>query len=231
MVLPQEWEHKDKDPGVGIVVDSRALSYSLRKTGRGGRAVDTVLDRVVFGEPVTPFDLYQRNKLFETSRRRNGECGLDVIVCGQAMTAYQAAETLVALAKEHFPDSDLANSAWTAPGVSVALEIRKRNVDSAPLRQFVPRLKDYCSNGRSIRDLKLALQKQKVFRKRVKDRIDADGGGELVVGLGAPAHGLLCALPQRLHSGRRQRDLDHAARARGHPEARDAREAADHVLP
>ena len=168
MVLPQDWEYKDKDPDVDIVVDDRALSYSLHKTGRGGRTVDTVLDRVVFGEPVTPFDLYQRNKLFETSRRRNGECGLDVIVCGQTMTADQAAETLVALAKQHFPDSDLANSAWTAPGVSVALEIRNRNVDSAPLRQFVPRLKDYCSNGRSIRYLKLALQKQKVFRKRAR---------------------------------------------------------------
>ena len=35
MVLPQEWEYKDKDPGVDIVVDDRALSYSLHKTGRG----------------------------------------------------------------------------------------------------------------------------------------------------------------------------------------------------
>ena len=34
MVLPQEWEYKDKDSGVEIVVDpGRALSYSLHKTG------------------------------------------------------------------------------------------------------------------------------------------------------------------------------------------------------
>ena len=54
MVLPQEWEYKDKDPGVDIVVDERALSYSLHKTGRGGKTVDTVLDRVVFGSPLHP---------------------------------------------------------------------------------------------------------------------------------------------------------------------------------
>ena len=72
MVLPQEWEYTDKDPGVDIVVDERALSYSLHRTGRGGKTMDTVLDRVVFGAPITPFDLYQRNKLHETSRRRNG---------------------------------------------------------------------------------------------------------------------------------------------------------------
>ena len=65
-----------------------------------------MLDRVVFGEPVTPFDLYPRNKLHETNRRRNGECGLDVIVCNRyvqnKMTAYVAAETLVSLAKQYF---------------------------------------------------------------------------------------------------------------------------------
>ena len=83
-VLPEEWEYKDRDPGVEIVVDpERALTYSLLKTGRGGKTVDTVLDRVVFGKPVTPFDLYQRNNLHETSKRRSGECGLDVIVCNQ----------------------------------------------------------------------------------------------------------------------------------------------------
>ena len=96
MVLPQDWEYKDRDPGVDVIVDpTKTLTYSLHKTGRGGRTVDTVLDRVVFGEPITPFDLYQRNRLHETSRRRNGECGLDVIVCGRSMTADQAAETLV----------------------------------------------------------------------------------------------------------------------------------------
>ena len=174
MVLPQEWEYKDRDPGVEIVVDpERALSYNLHKTGRGGKTVDTVLDRVVFGEPVTPFDLYQRNQLHEASRRRNGECGLDVIVCGKhlTLTADMAAEKLVKLAKEHCPDSDLANSTWTAPAVNVKLEIKNRKVDAGPLRKFVPRLKDYCKNGRTMKELKLALQKQKVFRKRAREEL------------------------------------------------------------
>ena len=132
--------------------------------------MDTILDRVVFGEPVTPFDLYQRNQLHEASRRRNGECGLDVIVCSKlknTLTADMAAEKLVKLAKEHFPDSDLANSTWTAPAVSVKLEIKNRKVNAGPLKQFVPRLKDYCKNGRTMKELKLALQKQKVFRKNL----------------------------------------------------------------
>ena len=33
----------------------------------------------------------------------------------------------------------------------------------------MPRLKDYCTNIRSIPELKLALQKQKVFRKRARE--------------------------------------------------------------
>ena len=74
----------------------------MHRTGRGGNTVDTVLDRVVFGELVTPFDLYQRNRLNETSRRRNGECGLDVIVGGKQLIADMAAETLVKLAKKYF---------------------------------------------------------------------------------------------------------------------------------
>ena len=74
------------------------------------------------------------------------------------------------LAKQHFPDSDLANSTWTAPGVNVALEIKNRNVDAGPLNQLVPKLKDYCQNKRSIPELKLALQKQKVLRNRARRR-------------------------------------------------------------
>ena len=139
-----------------------------------GKTVDTVLDRIVFGEPVTPFDLYQRNKLNETSRRRNGECGLDVIVCNTIqnnVTADTAAEKLVDLAKKYFPDSDLANSTWKAPGVNTHMEIKNRKVDAGPLRQFVPRLNDYCKNRRYFPELKLALQKQKVLCKRQREEM------------------------------------------------------------
>ena len=44
------------------------------------RTIDTFLDQIVFGVPVTGFDLWQVGQLHETSRRRNNECGLDVIV-------------------------------------------------------------------------------------------------------------------------------------------------------
>ena len=118
--------------------------------------MDTVLDRVVFGEPVTPFDLYQRNQLHEASRRRNGECGLDVIVCSKlknTLTADMAAEMLVKLAKEHFPQSDLANSTWTAPAVNVKLEIKNRKVDArTTVRSDVPSKSSSlcCRNRRSF---------------------------------------------------------------------------------
>ena len=82
-----------------------------------------------------------------------------------------AAEKLVKLAKEHCPDSYLANNTWTAPAVNVKLEIKNRKVDAGPLRKFVPRLKDYCKNGRAMKELKLALQKQKVFRKRAREEL------------------------------------------------------------
>ena len=85
------------------------------------------------------------------------------------MNADKATEILVTLAKKYFPTSDLANNTWTAPGVNVNLEIKNRNVDAEGLRQFVPRLKDYCKNRRSINELKIALQKQKVFRKRARE--------------------------------------------------------------
>ena len=84
------------------------------------------------------------------------------------MTADRAAETLVTFAKEHFPESDLANSTWTAPGTSVALGGKNRHVDPAPLRQFVSRLKYYCKIRLSLKDLKLLLH-HKVFRKRVME--------------------------------------------------------------
>ena len=46
----------------------------------GKRTVDTILDRVVFGEPIFAEDMWMLHRIHEVSRRRNNECGLDVIV-------------------------------------------------------------------------------------------------------------------------------------------------------
>ena len=41
---------------------------------RDGRlTADTLLDRVVFGEPVMAEDMWQMHRIHEVSRRRNGE--------------------------------------------------------------------------------------------------------------------------------------------------------------
>ena len=108
--------------GVTVHVDG-PLTFSVQRQGispAGERTIDTFLDQVVFGEPVTGFDLWQTMNLHEVSRRRNQECGIDVIVasatvrpCFQSgvrnmVTAEEAAQALVTLAKTHFPDSALA---------------------------------------------------------------------------------------------------------------------------
>ena len=121
----EEYEYEDQD--VEIVYDySRPLTFDMQRTGvtnSGAMSVDTLLDRVVFGLPVTSPDLWAKCHLHEASRRRNGECGIDVIVASGSwrqkhsdgcrttrtmFTAEQAACELVKLAKEHFPDSALA---------------------------------------------------------------------------------------------------------------------------
>ncbi len=89
----------------------------------GRRTVDTILDRVVFGEPVLAEDMRNLHRLHESSRRRNNECGLDVIVASATqrqghthgrqpmMTAEQAAQKLVQLALELDPHGALATHA------------------------------------------------------------------------------------------------------------------------
>ena len=69
----------------------------------GERTVDVILDRVVFGAPVTSYDLWRKMHLHGTSRRHSEHCGIDVIVAGSGLHAEQAAQTLVELAKEHYP--------------------------------------------------------------------------------------------------------------------------------
>ena len=95
-------------------VVSGRLNYSAQYSGVSGgqRTVDTFIDQVVFGMPVTAFDLWQKTHLLETSRRRNGECGIDIIVVSATsrgdwggsqirnkFIADEAAQLLVDLAK------------------------------------------------------------------------------------------------------------------------------------
>ena len=104
MHLGSEWEYEDVDDAVHVEVDDqKEIMYSAMRTGLsdGQRTVDVVLDRIVFGAPVTSYDLWRKMHLHETSRQHSEHCGIDVIVAGSGLSAEQAAQTLVQLAKKH----------------------------------------------------------------------------------------------------------------------------------
>ena len=75
---------------------------------------------MVFGEPIMAEDMWQMHRIHEVSRRRNGECGLDVIVAAATqrqgshhkrqllMSAEEASRKLVELAREFDPNGALA---------------------------------------------------------------------------------------------------------------------------
>ena len=126
--IPDSWvDPSGLGPNVTAEVDTPPVTFSIQSSGlsdNGSRTIDTFLDQVVFGMPITGFDLWQKAQLHETSRRRNMECGLDVIVASatnrapighgyaaqvrKQFTAYEAAQVLVDIAKEQFPYSSLA---------------------------------------------------------------------------------------------------------------------------
>ena len=61
-IIPEGWDYEDSDPDVELIVDNKPLSYSAQHTGvtkTGQLTVDTFLDQIVFGMPVTGFDLWQ----------------------------------------------------------------------------------------------------------------------------------------------------------------------------
>ena len=73
----------DYGPDVEMHIDAaRRPTFDIQEAHvRDGRVTaDTLLDRVVFGAPVMAEDMWQLHHLHEVSRRRSGECGLDVIV-------------------------------------------------------------------------------------------------------------------------------------------------------
>ena len=57
---------------------------------------------------MTSYDLWRKMNPHETSRRHNEHCGINVIVAGSGLHAEQAAQTLVELANQHYPESTLA---------------------------------------------------------------------------------------------------------------------------
>ena len=112
----------DYGPSVKLHVDTtRRPRFDMQQAyvRDGKRTVDTILDRVVFGEPVFAEDLWNLHRLHESSRRRSNECGLDVIVASAMwrrghthtrqpmMTASEAAQRLVQLAVQLDPDGTL----------------------------------------------------------------------------------------------------------------------------
>ena len=131
-LVPEEYlssPEADDDEDVTAIIDPhRPFTYDVQHTsvtGTGALSVDTLLDQVVFGLPVTSHDLWMKCHLHETSRRRNGECGINVVVASSSwrhqatdgrrttqnmITAEHGSLTLVNLAPEHFPYSALAQA-------------------------------------------------------------------------------------------------------------------------
>ena len=130
--------------------------------------------------PVTGFDLWQKARLHETSRRRSNECGIDVVVAAATtrettggnnvrnkFTADEAAQELVALAKEMFPDSALAKyDEWAAPVVHhcdtrilrVRTELKNRGLDGQSdlkeqFRPYVAKLRWYPTKPKSFDEI------------------------------------------------------------------------------
>ena len=60
MVILAAWEYDEEDPNVHIVVDTHPLTFSAQYPGvtrSGERTIDTFLDQIVCGTPLTGFDL------------------------------------------------------------------------------------------------------------------------------------------------------------------------------
>ena len=90
-LMPREYlssPEADEEDDVSPIIDpNRPFTYDVQRTsvaGSGKLSVDTLLDQVVFGPPVTSHDLWMKCHLHETSRRRNGECGIDVVVASSS---------------------------------------------------------------------------------------------------------------------------------------------------
>ena len=75
------------------MVDTQPLTFSAQYIGvtrSGERTIDTFLDQIVFGIPLIGFGLWQKSHLHEASRRRNNECGINVIVASASTRRWRS---------------------------------------------------------------------------------------------------------------------------------------------
>ena len=155
--------------GAKLIVDtSRGPRFDLQHAyvRDGQRTVDTLLDRVVFGTPLFAEDMWNMHKLHETSRRRNNECGIDVIVAsayqrqGQfhkrqpMMTAEEASQKLIEVALEHDADGALASHAdfvevcQTDEIAGIDEDLRLRKPDCASIEPFKAGMLAFCDKAK-----------------------------------------------------------------------------------
>ena len=149
----------------------------------GKLTADTILDRVVFGDPIMAEDMWQMHRIHEVSRRRNGECGLDVIVAAATqrqghhrqrqllMSAEEASRKLVELAREFDPNGALATHSifedipLTAEIAGVDEDLRLRAPDITSLQPFEAGMRAFLAKSRSVQDIQTAATKQHIWRK------------------------------------------------------------------
>ena len=115
------------------------------------------------------YDLWRKMHLHETSRQHSEHCGIDVIVAGTGLNAEQAAQTLVQLAKRHYPESPLAQvSDWKAPVQHgrVKIEVARRctNKLREELRPYVSGMVKFLKKPRPVEVIKKALWSGSVYR-------------------------------------------------------------------
>ena len=169
--------------GVTVHIDTaRQPTYSRQTTQiRDGdmRAThDTLLDRIVFGEVVFAEDMWHLHRIHEVSRRRSGECGVDVIVASAQrkthgdgwkghepmMTAEKAAQALVQLAREMFPDEALAKATFTEVAQTAEIhgideDLRMRQPDFSALIVYREGMAAFLRKDRTIEEIQTALTK------------------------------------------------------------------------
>ena len=175
----------DGDDEIDIMYDStREPEFSIQTSGlRDGTVeADTLLDRVVWGEPIFPEDMWQLCHLHEVSRRRSGECSLDVIVASAQqrvynppyrkpiMTSDEAAKALVKLAREMDPEGALAQTTFrdvpmTDEVCGIDNDLRERKPDVSTLKVFLPGMRAFLNKPRTVAEIQKAAEKQHIWRK------------------------------------------------------------------
>ena len=171
--------------GAKMIVDNTRrprfdMQHAYVRDGR--RTVDTILDRVVFGTPLFPEDMWNLAKLHESSRRRNNECGIDVIVASAfkrsgkshkrqpMMTADEASQALIQVALEHDPNGALATHAQfeevhqTDEIAGIDEDLRLRKCDGTAIEVFKAGMVAFLKTPRSVDEINKAIDKGNIWR-------------------------------------------------------------------